>query len=59
MEKENERMTFVSSECAVKKITVYSDRAEVCRILETDVRKGVNEVVLKQLPTCIDPDSIR
>ncbi|XP_041355009.1 protein F37C4.5-like isoform X1 [Gigantopelta aegis] len=55
----NEDDTFVSSECAVKKVTVYSDRAEVCRLIEADVKKGVNEIVLKQLPKCIDPDSIR
>ncbi|XP_067674171.1 protein F37C4.5-like isoform X1 [Haliotis asinina] len=50
---------FLSPECPVEKVTVYSDRAEVCRQIHTSVVKGVNEIVLKQLPASIDSDSIR
>ncbi|XP_067674170.1 protein F37C4.5-like isoform X2 [Haliotis asinina] len=50
---------FLSPECPVEKVTVYSDRAEVCRQIHTNVVKGVNEIVLKQLPASIDSDSIR
>ncbi|XP_046378639.2 protein F37C4.5-like isoform X1 [Haliotis rufescens] len=50
---------FLSPECPVEKVTVYSDRAEVCRQIHTTVVKGVNEIVLKQLPASIDSDSIR
>ncbi len=50
---------FSSPDCAVKKVTVYSDRAEVCRQIDTSVVKGVNQIILKQLPASIDSDSIR
>ncbi|XP_046560461.1 protein F37C4.5-like isoform X1 [Haliotis rubra] len=58
-DKIGEKNVFLSPECPVEKVTVYSDRAEVCRQIHTSVVKGVNEIVLKQLPASIDSDSIR
>jgi len=45
---------------AVKNVTVFVDRAEVNRIVETDeVEAGDVEVVIEKLPVCIDEDSVR
>ncbi|ESP04072.1 hypothetical protein LOTGIDRAFT_230318 [Lottia gigantea] len=54
-----EELMFLSPECPVRKITVYADRAEVCRIINAKPKKGINEIILKNLPACIDGDSIR
>ncbi|CAL1546814.1 unnamed protein product [Lymnaea stagnalis] len=47
-----------ASECPVTRVTVYKDRAEVFRELETTVKAGVNELRIKEFVR-IDEDSIR
>ena len=46
-------------ECSVKNVTVFTDRAEVNRLIDLDLTKGNVEVLLKGLPVCVDNDSIR
>lgn len=53
------RNTFNASACTVKYVTVYMDRAEVCRILRPRVHAGENEILLRGLTPAIDKDSIR
>ena len=55
---ENETV-FLAPECPVEKVTVYPDRAEVCRRVEAELSTGMNQVVIKKLPDMVDPDSIR
>ncbi|XP_050390369.2 protein F37C4.5 isoform X3 [Patella vulgata] len=55
----DDEYTFLSPACPVRRITVYADRAEVCRVINTKPKKGINEILLKNLPECIDGDSIR
>uniref|UniRef100_A0A0B7A8M9 DUF4139 domain-containing protein n=1 Tax=Arion vulgaris TaxID=1028688 RepID=A0A0B7A8M9_9EUPU len=60
-EKGNKAVNEISkkaSECPVTKVTVYKDRAEVCRQLETAVVAGVNELHIKEFVS-IEEDSIR
>ena len=45
--------------CPVKNVTVFTDRAEVNRLVDLEVTKGNIEVLLQDLPECIDEDSIR
>lgn len=52
-------VVFVGPDCPVHKVTVYPDRAEVCRRVEGNLVAGINQVVIKQLPDMVDPDSIR
>ncbi|KAK7107435.1 hypothetical protein V1264_015367 [Littorina saxatilis] len=55
---ENE-VTFAAPDCPVEKVTVYPDRAEVCRRVEASLVAGLNQVVIKNLPDMVDSDSIR
>ena len=52
-------VVFTAPDCPVEKVTVYPDRAEVCRRVETELSEGLNQVVVKKLPDAVDPDSIR
>lgn len=52
-------IVFTAPECPVEKVTVYPDRAEVCRRVETSLATGTNQVVIKKLPQMVDSDSIR
>ncbi|CAG5136131.1 unnamed protein product, partial [Candidula unifasciata] len=47
-----------TSECPVTRVTVYKDRAEVCRELEVTVASGVNELHIKEF-VAIEEDSVR
>jgi len=40
-------------------VTVFSDRAEVCKLIKCHVYKGVNEIVVEKLSNSIDSNSIR
>ncbi|PAA53507.1 hypothetical protein BOX15_Mlig023287g1 [Macrostomum lignano] len=53
------RNTFNAASCTVKYVTVYLDRAEVCRILRPKVHAGENEILVRGLTPAIDKDSIR
>jgi len=48
-----------TKECPVKNVTVFTDRAEVNRVIDLDLKTGNAEVLLKDLPSCVDPDSVR
>ena len=45
--------------CAVESVVVYSDRAEVKRAVPVTLLAGDNEVIIHDLPTCINQNSIR
>ena len=53
------KIIFLAPDGPVEKVTVYPDRAEVCRRLEGTLSAGLNQVVIKKLPDMVDPDSIR
>ena len=38
---------------------VYRDCAEVKRLIRVSVKKGENDVVVNQLPSVVDPKSLR
>jgi len=40
-------------------VTVFSDRAEVCKTIKCHVNKGVNEILVEKLSNSIDSNSIR
>eukprot|EP00111_Clytia_hemisphaerica_P006911 TCONS_00020029-protein len=46
-------------DCPVKNVTVFVDRAEVNRIVDLNLQQGNVEVLLKDLPDCMDQDSMR
>ena len=46
-------------DCPVKNVTIFTDRAEVNRLVDLDLPTGNVEVLLKNLPSCVDEDSIR
>jgi len=50
---------FDSSDLEVGGVVVYRDRAEVKRLIRVSVKKGENDVVVNQLPSVIDPKSLR
>lgn len=50
---------FTVHDCPVDKVVVYLDRAEVRRVVNATIKKGQNEIILKNLSSCIDEDSIR
>ena len=50
---------FKASELEVGAVVVYPDRAEVKRLIRVTVRKGENDVVVNQLPSVVDPKSLR
>ena len=50
---------FDSSDLEVGGVVVYRDRAEVKRLIRVSVKKGENNVVVNQLPSVIDPKSLR
>lgn len=54
----DENMISVA-DCKCETVVVYLDRAEVSRSLKTRVKEGENEVVITELSSCIDKDSIR
>ncbi|PVD28133.1 hypothetical protein C0Q70_10717 [Pomacea canaliculata] len=55
----DEGNVFEAPDCPVEKVTVYADRAEVCRRVETSLVAGQNQVVIRKLPLHVDQDSIR
>lgn len=55
----DEGIVFQAPDCPVERVTVYADRAEVCRRVETSLAAGQNQVVIRKLPQRVDQDSIR
>lgn len=56
---EPKEVAFQAPDCPVEKVTVYPDRAEVCRRVDASLSAGLNQVVIKKLPDMVYPDSIR
>ncbi|XP_076467164.1 protein F37C4.5-like isoform X4 [Babylonia areolata] len=56
---EGKEVEFIAPDCPVEKVTVYPDRAEVCRRVEASLSSGLNQVVIKKLPVMVHSDSIR
>lgn len=50
---------FDAGRCNVENVTVYLDRAEVCRAIKSRVRKGENQITIKKLSPSIDKDTLR
>eukprot|EP01117_Protostelium_nocturnum_P018647 TRINITY_DN7836_c1_g1_i1.p1 TRINITY_DN7836_c1_g1~~TRINITY_DN7836_c1_g1_i1.p1 ORF type:complete len:558 (+),score=145.91 TRINITY_DN7836_c1_g1_i1:91-1764(+) len=46
-------------ECPLKKVTVFTDRAESFRSYESEIKKGVTRFSLGFLPISVDPTSVR
>ena len=40
-------------------VVVYADRAEVKRMIRVSLKKGENDVMVNQLPSVVDPKSLR
>ena len=50
---------FKAKELEVGGVVVYPDRAEVKRLIRATLRRGENDVVVNQLPSVVDPKSLR
>ncbi|XP_064629539.1 uncharacterized protein LOC135488724 isoform X3 [Lineus longissimus] len=50
---------FDAGKCQVENVTVYLDRAEVCRSIKTRITKGENQINIKRLSPSIEKDSLR
>ncbi|XP_065649065.1 protein F37C4.5 isoform X2 [Hydra vulgaris] len=48
-----------AKQCPTLNVTVFKDRAEVNRIVKVDVEEGDTEILIRQLPSIIQKDSIR
>lgn len=49
-QKNNAKPNLVELECReqqIHKVTVYNDRAEVVRVVKTDIQAGINEIHIK------------
>ncbi|XP_065179387.1 protein F37C4.5-like [Sycon ciliatum] len=47
------------AKCPVSEVVVYLDRADVTREVKVELSVGENEIVVKQLSSAVDSDSIR
>ncbi|PAV92419.1 hypothetical protein WR25_12762 [Diploscapter pachys] len=45
---------FECRDLTLQKVVVYSDRAEVSRVIKVDLHKGINEVHVKNYGKCVD-----
>uniref|UniRef100_A0A914X159 DUF4139 domain-containing protein n=1 Tax=Plectus sambesii TaxID=2011161 RepID=A0A914X159_9BILA len=54
-----EQQSFDAKNLKVGGVTVYSDRAEVTRLVQATLKKGKNEVLVKNVSHMIDSDSVR
>ena len=50
---------YDASELEVGGVVVYPDRAEVKRMIRTRLKKGENNILVNQLPSVVDPKSLR
>ena len=57
--KTSSKAEFNSSDLEVGGVVVYRDRAEVKRLIRVIVKKGENDVIVNQLPSVVDPKSLR
>jgi hypothetical protein len=54
-----ERLSFFMKDLKCESVVVYSDRAEVTRLLTTKLKKGENELIIKPIADSVDQDSFR
>ncbi len=50
---------FETKDLVVTEVTIYADRAEVKRLVETKLVKGRNEIIVRNVSSFIDRDSVR
>ena len=50
---------FDANALEVGGVVVYPDRAEVKRLIRASLKKGENDVMINQLPSVVDPKSLR
>jgi len=50
---------FSASKLPLNKVTVYNDRAEVCRVIQCQVNEGITNILVEKLPDSLDSNSIR
>uniref|UniRef100_A0A915E0J1 DUF4140 domain-containing protein n=1 Tax=Ditylenchus dipsaci TaxID=166011 RepID=A0A915E0J1_9BILA len=50
---------FEARELHIKKVTVYTDRAELVRTFKVTLQQGLNEIVVENVSHSIESDSIR
>ena len=55
----NEKQTFSMKELKCEKVVVYTDRAEVQRVLKATLPQGESELVISNVTQYIDQDSVR
>ena len=48
-----------ASDLEVGGVVVYPDRAEVKRLIRASLKTGENDVLVNQLPSVVDPKSLR
>lgn len=53
------KQSFSIKDLKCQKVVVFTDRAEVKRVLKTKLKKGENEVTLTGVTSSIDQDSVR
>eukprot|EP01112_Ceratiomyxa_fruticulosa_P008397 TRINITY_DN2177_c0_g2_i1.p1 TRINITY_DN2177_c0_g2~~TRINITY_DN2177_c0_g2_i1.p1 ORF type:complete len:619 (+),score=127.44 TRINITY_DN2177_c0_g2_i1:46-1902(+) len=54
-----QQSTIPCKSCPIDIVTVFSDRADVSRIVTAEVPAGPHEIVISGLPTLIDQNSLR
>ena len=55
----NLKQDFLLKNLECEQVVVFQDRAEVKRCLKTSIKKGENEIVLTNVTSSIDKDSVR
>ena len=53
------KVELKATSCPVSNVTVFLDRAEVNRVVETRIEGTEAEVIIKGLPSVIDENSVR
>eukprot|EP00761_Pharyngomonas_kirbyi_P012868 gb/GECH01012895.1/.p1 GENE.gb/GECH01012895.1/~~gb/GECH01012895.1/.p1 ORF type:complete len:618 (+),score=138.97 gb/GECH01012895.1/:1-1854(+) len=55
----NNTVTLQPQDAPIERVTVYNDRANIKRVAQVKLPKGVQRVVFDNLPSCVDTNSIR
>ncbi|CAI5442136.1 unnamed protein product [Caenorhabditis angaria] len=59
MPSQNSRLNFQADELKFRQIIVLNDRAQINKFVTCTLKPGFNELVLKNLPSCLIHDSLR
>jgi len=51
--------TFDVSNLPVNQVTVYDDRAEVCRLIQCHINQGISNIIVGKLSDSVAVNSIR